>query len=154
MQKKKTICGTPNYIAPEVLENNKRGYSFGVDVWALGIIIYTLLVGRSPFQAETPQETYSRIRLGSYTFPTEIYINPLAVDLLSKILVPEADERLTIREVENHPFLNGPGIIPVTLSIDCLHKPPTEQYLSHHINIDPYKFQEFIQIKNRSSEIK
>jgi polo-like kinase 1 len=48
-EKKRTICGTPNYIAPEVLEG-KAGHSYEVDVWSLGVIIYTLIVGKPPFE--------------------------------------------------------------------------------------------------------
>lgn len=51
-QKKKTICGTPNYIAPEILED-KTGHSYEVDIWSLGVIIYTLLIGKPPY--ETPE---------------------------------------------------------------------------------------------------
>lgn len=51
-EKKKTICGTPNYIAPEILEG-KTGHSYEVDVWSLGVIIYTLLIGKPPY--ETPE---------------------------------------------------------------------------------------------------
>lgn len=46
-EKKKTICGTPNYIAPEILES--KGHSYEVDVWSVGVIIYTLIYGRPPF---------------------------------------------------------------------------------------------------------
>lgn len=48
-EKKKTICGTPNYIAPEILDG-KIGHSFEVDIWSLGVIIYTLLIGKPPFE--------------------------------------------------------------------------------------------------------
>lgn len=50
-EKKKTLCGTPNYIAPEVLD--KKGHSFEVDVWAIGCILYTLLFGRPPFETQS-----------------------------------------------------------------------------------------------------
>ena len=46
---RRTVCGTPNYIAPEVLEST--GHSYMADVWALGVIIYTLLIGKCPFES-------------------------------------------------------------------------------------------------------
>ena len=49
-EKKKTICGTPNYIAPEILE--AKGHSYEVDVWSIGIIAYALTFGRPPFDSK------------------------------------------------------------------------------------------------------
>lgn len=59
-EKKKTICGTPNYIAPEILES--KGHSYEVDVWSFGVIVYTLAYGRPPFQSKDVKETYKRIK--------------------------------------------------------------------------------------------
>ena len=55
-EKKRTICGTPNYIAPEILE--EEGHSYESDIWSLGVIIYTLLYGKPPFESNTVEETY------------------------------------------------------------------------------------------------
>uniref|UniRef100_W5MEL5 Serine/threonine-protein kinase PLK n=1 Tax=Lepisosteus oculatus TaxID=7918 RepID=W5MEL5_LEPOC len=66
-ERKKTLCGTPNYIAPEVL--CKKGHSFEVDIWSLGCILYTLLVGKPPFETSCLKETYIRIKKNEYTVP-------------------------------------------------------------------------------------
>lgn len=63
-ERKKTLCGTPNYIAPEIL--NKKGHSFEVDIWSIGCVMFTLLVGQPPFETKTLKDTYSRIRKGDY----------------------------------------------------------------------------------------
>ena len=57
-------------IAPEVLEG-KNGHSFEVDVWSTGVIMYTLLVGRPPFESKNVEATYKRIQANSYTFPDQ-----------------------------------------------------------------------------------
>jgi polo-like kinase 1 len=127
-QLKKTLCGTPNYLAPELLEA-KRGYSFKVDVWAIGVIIFTLLTGKPPFDTDDIKATYDRIRSNDYHFPEHQKISMLAKDLVRRILVTSPRARLDIFEVINHPFLNGPGYIPKTLCSSLLIVPPTPQYI-------------------------
>ena len=60
-EKRKTVCGTPNYIAPEVLEG-RAGHSYEVDIWSLGVIIYTLIIGKPPFETTDVKATYNRIK--------------------------------------------------------------------------------------------
>jgi len=50
-ERKRTVCGTPNYIAPEILDS-KGGHSYEVDLWAIGVILYTLVCGRPPFESQ------------------------------------------------------------------------------------------------------
>jgi serine/threonine protein kinase len=69
-ERKRTLCGTPNYIAPEVL--NKKGHSYEVDIWSIGCIMYTLLVGKPPFETQTLKDTYKRIRANEYHVPSRV----------------------------------------------------------------------------------
>ena len=57
-ERKRTLCGTPNYIAPEVI--CEKGHSYEVDVWSMGCILYTLLVGRPPFETSSLKDTYQK----------------------------------------------------------------------------------------------
>lgn len=67
---RKTICGTPNYIAPEVIGGH-TGHSFPADVWSLGVIIYQLSYGRAPFETATVERTYKRIQLNEFDLPED-----------------------------------------------------------------------------------
>ena len=62
-----TACGTPGYVAPEVLKNEP--YSKAVDLWSLGVILYILLCGFPPFYHESTAALYKQIRKGQYDFP-------------------------------------------------------------------------------------
>ncbi|XP_020660439.3 serine/threonine-protein kinase PLK1 [Pogona vitticeps] len=118
-ERKKTLCGTPNYIAPEVL--GKKGHSFEVDVWSIGCIMYTLLVGRPPFETSCLKETYIRIKNNEYTIPT--HINPIAASLIRRMLRSDPAARPTIDELLNDEFFTT-GYIPSRLPTTCLTMPP------------------------------
>jgi polo-like kinase 1 len=104
-ERKKTICGTPNYIAPEILEG-KTGHSYEVDIWSLGVICYTLLIGKPPFETNDVKTTYRRIRMNAYSFPEHVTISPNAKDLITRILNTNPAKRPTIDEILDHPFMS------------------------------------------------
>ena len=86
-EKKRTICGTPNYIAPEVINGNKekREHSFEVDVWSMGVICFTMLVGKPPYESRDVKSTYRRILNNEYSFP-EGKVSPDARTFISSML--------------------------------------------------------------------
>ncbi|XAR48319.1 Non-specific serine/threonine protein kinase [Bertholletia excelsa] len=106
----KTICGSPNYAAPEVI--SERFYAGPeVDVWSCGIILYALLCGTLPFDADNLPGLYSKIKNGVYTMPK--HLSQGARDLIARILVVDPINRISIPEIRKHPWF--------------------QQYLPHHI---------------------
>ena len=133
-EKKRTICGTPNYIAPEVLEG-KGGHSYEVDVWSLGVIMYTLLVGKPPFETSDVKSTYKKIRMNSYSFPDHVQISESAKNLIKLILIGDPGNRPSLEQIKNHDFFNnGPGgSVPKTLPQSLLACPPSNEYIKQFI---------------------
>ena len=104
-ERKHTVCGTPNYIAPEILENKHSGHSYEVDYWAIGVIVYTLLIGKPPFETEDVKETYKKITADNYEFPSNVYISEEAKTFIKEILVIDPNKRLTPDKMMQHPFM-------------------------------------------------
>ncbi|OMJ66941.1 hypothetical protein SteCoe_36041 [Stentor coeruleus] len=127
-EKKRTICGTPNYIAPEVLDG-KQGHSYEVDIWSLGVVAYTLLVGKPPFETSDVKTTYRRIRMNAYSFPENVPLSEASKNLVTKILVTDPTKRPTLTEILNHEFFNQGNTIPKTLPPSTLACPPSASYL-------------------------
>lgn len=96
-----TICGTIDYLAPEMIES--KDHDFGVDIWALGILCYELLVGKPPFEAINRDTTYEKIVRVDIKYPS--YLDPDAVDLISKLLIREPTKRITLKEVLHHKWI-------------------------------------------------
>jgi polo-like kinase 1 len=129
-EKKKTLCGTPNYIAPEILDG-KNGHSYEVDVWSLGVILYTLIVGKPPFETSDVKTTYRRIKMNIYTYPDHMKgnISDEAKDLIGKILITEPNKRPTFDEILEHPFFHKGNYIPSLLPASTMACPPSSDYL-------------------------
>ncbi|XP_015340541.1 microtubule-associated serine/threonine-protein kinase 2 isoform X1 [Marmota marmota marmota] len=105
----KQVCGTPEYIAPEVIL--RQGYGKPVDWWAMGIILYEFLVGCVPFFGDTPEELFGQVISDEIVWPEgEDALPPDAQDLTSKLLHQNPLERLgtgSTYEVKQHPFFTG-----------------------------------------------
>jgi cell cycle serine/threonine-protein kinase CDC5/MSD2 len=84
----RSFGGTPYYIAPEMIRSHT--YSFEVDIWAIGIILYALLVGTTPFYSESMEEVFFKIDKGEIQFPQDLIISETAKDLILMILNPIA----------------------------------------------------------------
>jgi polo-like kinase 1 len=118
-ERKRTLCGTPNYIAPEVL--NKKGHSYEVDVWSVGCVLYTLLVGKPPFETQSLKDTYARIRRNEYHIPPKV--SESAKIFIRRLLRLNPSERPTMSEVLCDPFFSA-GYMPLRLPTSCLSMAP------------------------------
>ncbi|KAI1291872.1 Serine/threonine-protein kinase PLK1 [Halotydeus destructor] len=118
-ERKMTLCGTPNYIAPEVLL--KRGHSFEVDVWSLGCIVYTLLVGRPPFETNDLKDTYKKIRHNDYNIPSNVPAE--ARRLIHIMLQADPTKRPSMTEILHDPYLTS-NYVPSRLPTSCLTLAP------------------------------
>lgn len=102
------VCGTLSYMAPEIFEGT--GYSFPVDVWAIGVTVYFMLCGYMPFDCESDDETKDAIKHRKYLFEPAGYwesISTEAKDFIDRCLTLDPELRVTTSELMSHPFIIG-----------------------------------------------
>lgn len=100
--KDQQICGTPFYMAPEMILGEY--YDTQVDVWSLGVLLYSIVSGHMPFPAETQDELFAKIAVGKFKFEHKEFamVSDECKDLISKMLVRNPTDRLTATKVLQH----------------------------------------------------
>uniref|UniRef100_A0A914WUY5 Protein kinase domain-containing protein n=1 Tax=Plectus sambesii TaxID=2011161 RepID=A0A914WUY5_9BILA len=132
-------CGTPEYIAPEVLL--RMPYTNKVDVWALGVISYILMSGIMPFDDENRSRLYRQIIRGKYIYYEEFWsaVGIGAKNFVDALLDTDPEERLSAEEALNHPWLNSSQPPPddrTRLAISITSRPPSADDSVVHSNVD------------------
>ena len=115
-----TLCGTPSYVAPEILEDSKhRRYTRAVDVWSLGVVLYICLCGFPPFSdelysKENPYTLTQQIKAGRFDYPSPYWdsVGDPALDLIDRMLTVDVEKRYSIDDCLAHPWTMQKPINP------------------------------------------
>ncbi|KAK6927320.1 Protein kinase domain [Dillenia turbinata] len=101
--RRRTMCGTLDYLPPEMVESVEHDAS--VDIWSLGVLCYEFLYGVPPFEAKEHSETYRRITKVDLKFPSKPVVSSTAKDLISQMLMKDSAQRLPLYRVLEHPWI-------------------------------------------------
>lgn len=113
----RTVCGTPTYVAPEVMSNQKPGsYSLQADCWSLGVILFICLGGYPPFSSDYRDLSLNeQILRGRYSFPAARWrhVSANATDLIRRLLTVEPRDRISVHDALLHPWLQDKKVVQV-----------------------------------------
>ena len=107
-KKIKIFCGTPSYMAPEIVRKTEY-CGPPADIWALGVLLFTILSGQFPYRGATDEELYDKICRADYKLPQQVQetLSTEAKDLLGQLFSIKADDRPSAREFLKHPWLES-----------------------------------------------
>nr|XP_053642511.1 serine/threonine-protein kinase PLK4-like [Cherax quadricarinatus] len=124
-----TMCGTPNYISPEVVTRSSHGLES--DVWSLGCMLFIMLVGHPPFDSKGAKESiFTNVVIGDYKVPSYVSVN--ARNLISECLQKNPKERIKLEAIPNHPFMNTGNKVDVSRMSDSGLYTMTTVTTTHH----------------------
>lgn len=128
-----TVCGTPTYVAPEIIA--ETGYGLKVDIWAAGVITYILLCGFPPFRSENnlQEDLFDQILIGKLEFPSPYWdnITDSAKELISCMLQVNVEDRFTADQILSHPWVSDDASLGNNMQVEVTGK------LKQHFNSLP-----------------
>ena len=145
-EKRKTVCGTPIYLAPEIIK--EEGHDEKVDIWCIGVLLFELITGNVPFQGNDLESLKENILHLRIAWPKDI--NTDAKNLIKKILKLDPGSRISLEEMLQHPFISK----HFPNAINSLIKPGDQgEYPTFIINKDdPNKWEPVIKSKENSKD--
>jgi len=118
LTKNETACGTPGYVAPEILRGD--AYATEVDIWSMGVICYVLLAGYPPFYDDDQKKLFKKIKNGAYHFHEEYWGNtsPEAIDMIKHMLCVDQRKRWSAKQLLQHPWIKLGDDVLASKSLD------------------------------------
>ena len=110
----KTACGSPAYVPPEMVQGNF--YTTSADIWSVGVLLYAITVGKLPFEDNTIDKMLENIKNSSPYYPP--YLNKTLIDLISKMLDKDPNNRITITKIKEHPWFSQQEYYNINSHID------------------------------------